>query len=217
MEWLLHPPEDGRGHLPDARGRLSSVGHGVAFRAFVRAARRAGVQFMVIGGTFRDIAVRVASTRDIDVVLIDAAAMPEPIMIDAGFVPLPGAAHAWRYERGRRPVEIQIAAVGSSTAAAGPFSVAFQHAARRRIEGCLVSVPRLEDFVILKLIAARAELRRRNRDLADVQAALEADPDSPALRVAALRARMRDVYNFDAARVRALVTLLRQVPRPRRG
>ncbi len=33
--------------------------------------RRRLERFMVIGGTFRDVAVRPASTRDIDVVLID--------------------------------------------------------------------------------------------------------------------------------------------------
>jgi hypothetical protein len=33
--------------------------------------RRAGVRFMVIGGIFRDVAIRAASTGDIDVVLVD--------------------------------------------------------------------------------------------------------------------------------------------------
>jgi predicted nucleotidyltransferase len=195
---------------------LSTVGHAAAFRAFARAARKGCVQFMVIGGTFRDVAVRAASTRDIDVVLIDCTTMPESVMREAGFVPITGAPHAWRYARGRRAVEVQIAAVGSSTAVAGPFSVAFQHAERRSIEGQAVVVPRLEDYVILKLIAARADVRRRNRDLADVQSALEVGRDNPALTIPALRARMRDVYRLEATQVRALVTLLRQVPRPSR-
>ena len=69
LELFLHPPEAPERHRPAARGRLSTVGHAAAFRAFARVARDAGVRFMVIGGTFRDVAIRAASTRDIDVVL----------------------------------------------------------------------------------------------------------------------------------------------------
>ena len=55
MDLLLHPGDDpGRGR-PERRGRLSTVGHRQAFRAFARAAKRAGIRFMVIGGTFRDV------------------------------------------------------------------------------------------------------------------------------------------------------------------
>lgn len=84
MEILLHPPDDASHHPPDPTGRLSTAGHGEVFRAFAGVAERAGIRFMVIGGTFRDVAVRAGSTRDIDVVLIDAAEPPEAAMTAAG-------------------------------------------------------------------------------------------------------------------------------------
>jgi len=112
---------------------------------------------MVIGGTFRDVAVRAASTRDIDIVLIDQQELPVTLMREAGFRRVPGARHAWRYRVGGRNVDLEVAAVASSAEAAGPFSVAFQHARTAVIEGTEVPVPRIEDYVILKLLAAAAD------------------------------------------------------------
>jgi hypothetical protein len=172
---------------------------------------------MVIGGTFRDIAIRAASTRDIDVVLVDCAELPKVEMAGAGFRPVAGSKHAWRYGvRGQPRVDLEVAAVASSTEAAGPFSIAYQHSRTARIEGMTVRVPRLDDFVILKLLAAAAETRRRSRDLTDVQYALEAFPDeaaSGALSVARLRARLRDVYGVGGERLKEAVALLRDVRR----
>ena len=98
MDLLLHPADDhGRGR-PDRRGRLSTVGHRQAFRAFARAAKRAGIRFMVIGGTFRDVAVRAGSTWDIDIVLIDRKDLDTALMAGAGFTRAPRSPHVWRYE-----------------------------------------------------------------------------------------------------------------------
>lgn len=214
MDLLLHPPDDASRHRPDARGRLSTIGHAATFRALARVARRAGIRFMVIGGTFRDVAVRAASTRDIDVVLVDHSTLPADLMRQAGFRQVPGSRHAWHHESSGRVVEVQVAAVASSTEPAGPFSVAFQHARKTRIEGVETTVPRVEDYVILKLLAAVGDRRRTARDLADVQFALEAFPDDPGLSLAALRARLRDLYGIRGQPLRDLVTVLRRVPRP---
>src|SRR5262245_53113775 len=121
MEMLLHPPDDASRHRPDARGRLSTNGHAAAFRALARVARAAGIRFMVIGGTFRDVAIRAASTRDIDVVLIDHPALPAAQMRQAGFRPVSGSPHAWRHASSGRVVDVEVAAVASSTEPAGPF------------------------------------------------------------------------------------------------
>jgi predicted nucleotidyltransferase len=199
------------------RGRLSTVGHGEALRAFARAAKRAGVRFMVIGGTFRDVAVRASSTRDIDIVLIDREELDDDRMREAGFERAPRSRHSWRYTaRGGRLVELQVAAVASSTEAAGPFSLALRSAGTATIEGVKVTVPALEDYVVLKLFAAAADRRRRARDLADVQYALEAYPDRArtTLSIAGLWARMRDLYGVRGEKLKDLVALLRQVPRP---
>jgi predicted nucleotidyltransferase len=216
MDLLLHPPDDPNRHRPDPHGRLSTVGHAEAFRAFARVAQHAGIRFMVIGGTFRDVAVRAASTRDIDVVLIDQQELPEAAMRSAGFARIPRSPHAWRYGAGARPVDLEVAATASSREAGGPFSLAFQHAAIATIEGIEVRVPRIEDYVILKLLAAVADRRRRARDLTDVQYAIEAFADDPSkgLSVAALRARLRDLYGITGRQLKELVALLRQVPRP---
>ena len=79
--------------------------------------------------------------------------------------------------------------------------------------------PRIEDYVVLKLLAAAANRRRRARDLADVQGALEAFPERAAtsLSIAGVRARLRDVYAVQGQRLKTLVALFRQVPRPARG
>src|SRR5437870_12686944 len=131
MDLLLHPADDqGRGR-PDRRGRLSTVGHRQAFRAFARAAKRAGIRFMVIGGTFRDIAVRTGSTRDIDIVLIDRKDLDPALMAGAGFTPAPRSAHAWRYDAKGRTVDLEIAAVASSTEPVRPFAGALQYAHTR--------------------------------------------------------------------------------------
>src|SRR6266404_3362069 len=109
MDLLLHPADDqGRGR-PDRRGRLSTVGHRQAFRAFARAAKRAGIRFMVIGGTFRDIAVRAGSTWDIDIVLIDRKHLAPELMAAAGFTRVPRAPYVWRYDPGGRTVDLEIA------------------------------------------------------------------------------------------------------------
>lgn len=213
MDLVLHPPEEPARHRPHRAGRLSTVGHGAAFRAFARAAKRVGVRFMVIGGTFRDVAIRASSTRDIDVVLIDRKAMPADVMRAAGFTPVPRAPHAWRYRVRGRDIDVEVAALASSETAGGPFPVAFQHAETATIEGCKVLVPRIEGYVLLKLIAAAAETRRRPRDLADVQHALAAFPEHTALSVAALRARLRDVYGISGPRLKDLFTLLRHAAR----
>lgn len=215
MDLLLHPPDDGSLHRPAGRGRLSTVGHGTAFRAFARAAKKAGVRFMVIGGTFRDVAVRAASTRDIDVVLIDRQELPAEAMRAAGFTRAPHSAHAWHYAARGRIAELRVAAVASSAGPGGPFSTAFQHAETRVIEGIKVPVPRIEDYVILKLLAAVADRRRFAPDLLDVQYALEAYPESAGgpLSVPALRARLRDLYGIRGDRLKRLLTLLRHVRR----
>jgi predicted nucleotidyltransferase len=217
VEILLHPPDDPYRNRPAPHGRLSTVGHAAAFRAFARVAKAAGVRFMVIGGTFRDVAIRAASTRDIDVVLVDCADLPKTEMARAGFRPVAGSKHAWHYRvRGQPRVDLEVAALASSTETAGPFSIAYQHSRTARIEGVTVRVPRLDDFVILKLLAASAEVRRRSRDLTDVQHALEAFPKEAAegaLSVARLRARMRDVYCIHGERLKEIVSLLRQTRR----
>jgi len=215
VDLLLHPPDERGRHRPDARGRLSTVGHAAAFRAFARVAKQAGIRFMVIGGTFRDVAVRATSTRDIDIVLIDQRELPATSMRAAGFTRVPGSPHAWRYAAGDRTVDLEIAAVASSAETAGPFSVAFQHAQTMTIERVKVAVPRIEDYVILKLLAAADNLRRRSRDLTDVQYALEAFPQRArgVLSVAGVRARLRDGYGVTGSRLKELVALFREVRR----
>jgi len=219
VDLFLHPADDAGAHRPDRRGRLSTVGHAEAFKAFARVARQAGVRFMVIGGTFRDIAVRAASTRDIDIVLVDQTELPTNAMRKAGFTPAPHSPHAWRYAARGRTVDLEIAAVASSRPDAseprGPFSVAYEHARTGKIEGVTVPVPRIEDYVILKLLAAVADRRRLTRDLADVQSALAAFPESahPSLSIPALRARLRDLYGMRGSRLNELVALLRETRR----
>jgi len=170
---------------------------------------------MVIGGTFRDVAIRSASTHDIDVVIVDTDRMDGEAMRAEGFAPVPGSPHAWRYRHRGRTVDLEIAAIASSTAAQGPFSVAFQQARTARIEGVRVRVPTVEDWVILKLLAAAADARRRARDLADVQWTLQAYPERVAttLSVAAIRGRLRRLYGLAGERLRDVVALLRAVPR----
>jgi hypothetical protein len=216
VDLLLHPADDPDRHRPHPGGRLSTVGHAPAFRAFARLAKRAGIRFMVIGGTFRDIAVRAGSTRDIDVVLVDQHDLSPEVMQAAGFAPVPGSPHAWRYTTGGRTVDLEIAAVASSGGTSpGPFSIVFRHAETRRIEGINAAVPRIEDYVILKLFAATANLRRRAHDLADVQYAIEAFPEQGhrSLSVPAIRARLRDVYGVSGERLKELVVLFRQLRR----
>jgi predicted nucleotidyltransferase len=219
VDLLLHPAEDTGAHRPDPRGRLSTVGHTEAFKAFARVAQRAGVRFMVIGGTFRDIAVRAASTRDIDIVLVDRQQLPAQAMRKAGFTRVPRSQHAWRYVARGRTVDLEIAAVASSEPSAGeprgPFSVAYEHARTAKIEGVTVPVPRIEDYVILKLLAAVADRRRLTRDLADVQYALAAFPETaqPSLSISALRGRLRDLYGVRGPRLHELVALLRETRR----
>lgn len=195
------------------------MGHAAAFRAFARVAKDTGIRFMVIGGTFRDVAVRATSTRDIDIVLIDQRELPAAPMRAAGFTRVTRSPHAWRYAAGDRPVDLEIAAVGSSAEAAGPFSVAFQQAQTTTIENVKVAVPRIEDYIILKLLAAAADLRRRNRDLTDVQYALEAFPEHTrsVLSVAGVRARLRDLYGVTGSRLKELVALFREVRRRTTG
>jgi predicted nucleotidyltransferase len=213
VDLLLHPADRPESHRPDPRGRLSTAGHGPAFRAFARAAKKAGVRFMVIGGTFRDVAVRASSTGDIDIVLVDQPTLPAETMRAAGFTRLSPSGHAWCYASRDRRVELQVAATASSTEAAGPFSIAFQHAETRVIEGVRVTVPRLDDYVILKLFAASAEARRRARDLTDIQFALDAYAKDPLLTVPALRARLRDLYGVGGRKLKEMVELLRQARR----
>ncbi len=217
MDLLLHPMEDPERHRPDGTGRLSTVGHRAAFRAFARAAKRAGVRFMVIGGTFRDVALRAASTHDIDIVLVDRKELDPAMMDEAGFVPVPGSPHAWRYSVRGRTVDLEVAATASSERPRGPFSVAYQHAETAKIEGLNVTVPCLEDYVILKLIAAAADRRRRGRDLADVRFAVEAHPRlaHSSLSVASVRKRLRELYGFEGERLKDLVALFRTVTRTR--
>ena len=219
VDLLLHPADDADAHRPDRHGRLSTVGHAAAFRAFARVARRAGVRFMVIGGTYRDIAVRAASTRDIDIVLVDQTDLPEDAMRKAGFTRAPHLPHAWRYAARGLTVDLEIAAVASLHARAGeprgPFSVALSQARTATVEGVKVTVPRVEDYVILKLLAAAADRRRMTRDLADVQATLAAFPERehPSLSIPALRGRLRDLYGFRGRQLTELVALLREVRR----
>jgi hypothetical protein len=222
MDILLHPADDADRHRPTPGGRLSTVGHAAAWRAFARVAKRAGIRFMVIGGTYRDVAFRAASTRDIDIVLVDCDELPADLMRQGGFVRAPRSRHAWRYVRGEREVALEIAAVARSSAAdsgePGPFSVAFRHAETRTIEGIPVGVPRLEDYVVLKLIAAAADRRRWHRDLADVQYALDGFPERArtSLSLAAIQARLRDEYEVRGEQLKALVALRRECRPPGR-
>ena len=171
---------------------------------------------MVIGGTYRDALVRAASTGDIDVVLVDQRALDPRAMTGAGFAPVPREPDVWQYRWKDRVVRLEIAAVASSTERRGPFSIAFQHAEEATIEGVRVSVPRIEDYVILKLLAAISDRRRRGRDLLDVQYALEASGGrAPALSLPRLRGRLRTVYGVDGDRLKGAIALLRQVPKPR--
>ena len=219
VDLLLHPPDDPGAHRPAPGGRLTTVGHAEAFKAFARVAKRSGVRFMVIGGTFRDIVVRAASTRDIDIVLVDRQELPAEAMRKAGFARVPRSSHAWRYAVGGHTVDLEIAAVASSAGDAGeprgPFSVAYEHAQTAKIEGVTVHVPRIEDYVILKLLAAAADRRRLMRDLADVQYVLTAFPEQahPSLSIPALRGRLRDLYVVRGARLNGLVALLRETRR----
>lgn len=219
VDLLLHPSDDGDTHRPDPRGRLSTIGHAEAFKAFARAAKRARVRFMVIGGTFRDVAVRATSTRDIDIVLVDRQELPAEAMRKAGFARVPRSLHAWRYIARGRTVDLEIAAIASSQARAGeprgPFSVAYEHAQTTKIEGVRVPVPRIEDYVILKLLAAVADRRRLSRDLTDVQYALVAFPEQehPSLSIPALRARLRDLYGVRGQRLNEVIALLREARR----
>jgi predicted nucleotidyltransferase len=173
---------------------------------------------MVVGGTFRDVAVRAASTGDIDVVLVDRSEVDGDAMRTAGFSSVPGERHAWHYRWRDRTVRLEIAAIASSTVPSGPFSIAFQHAEQATIEGIRVTVPRIDDYVVLKLLAAASDRRRHSRDLADVQYAVEAADGARAraLTIPRIRARLRDLYGITGERLQALVELYRQVPRPRR-
>lgn len=215
MDLLLHPAEDAARHRPGRPRRLSTVGHADALRAFARAAQAARVRFMLIGGTYRDVLVRAMSTRDIDVVLVDRDQVPEEAMQEAGFSRNPRLRHAWRYRAGDRVVDLEIAATASTSEGSGPFSVAFRYSRRVSVEGCRVAVPRVEDYLILKLLAAASDHRRRARDLLDVRFALDAYPKESrgALSVPALRARMRDLYGIRGEQLKELTALLRQVPR----
>ena len=116
-------------------------------------------------------------------------------------------------------MDLEIAGVASSTEPEGPFSVAFHHADTRVVEGIEVTMPRIEDFVILKLLAAAADRRRRARDLADVQSALEAFAARAGSRlsVPAVRARLRDLYGLQGQRLKDLIAMFRLVARPARG
>jgi hypothetical protein len=113
-------------------------------------------------------------------------------------------------------VDLEIAAIAATEMSEGPFSVATRHARRVTIEGCRVLVPRVEDYVILKLLAAAADHRRRARDLADVQFTIEAYPKEAAsvLSIAGLRARLRELYGIEGRQLKELTAMLRQVPRP---
>ncbi|HET6202023.1 MAG TPA: hypothetical protein VFI25_04375 [Planctomycetota bacterium] len=212
-ERFTHP-----GRVREARptdGRLSTVGHGEAFRAFCKAADRMGVRFLVIGGTYRDALVRAMSTRDIDVVLVDRDSLSREVMAEEGFRPVEGFPFSWHYLRGGKPVEVQVGAVASSRAAKGPFSTALAHAEEATIEGRKVLVPRIEDYVILKLLAVEADPRRSYRDLGDVQMVLEAFPElrSTRLSVQAIRARLRDPFGIPGPRLRAHTARFRAVHR----
>ena len=172
---------------------------------------------MVIGGTFRDVVVRAASTGDIDVVLVDRKEMDGSAMRAAGFTPVASERHVWHYRWRDRTVRLEVAATASSTIPSGPFSIAFQHADEATIEGVRVPVPRIDDYVVLKLLAATADRRRHSRDLADVQYALESADDTRAatLTVPRIRARLWDAYGVTGERLKTLTELYRQVPRPR--
>ena len=174
---------------------------------------------MVIGGTFRDIAVRAGSTRDIDIVLIDRKHLAPELMAAAGFTRVPRAPYVWRYDAEGRTVDLEIAAVASSTEPAGPFSVAFQHAETAVVEGIEVALPCIEDFVILKLLAAAADRRRRARDLADAQSALEAFAGRAGARLSmpAVRARLRDLYALQGQRLKDVMAMFQLVTRSARG
>jgi hypothetical protein len=80
--------------------------------------------------------------------------LPEDIMESAGFSRVSGSPHAWRFARRGADVELQVAALAASSSRGGPFSVALEQAVSRKIEGQKVLTPRIEDYLILKLLAA---------------------------------------------------------------
>lgn len=212
-ERFTHPPRVREARPTD--GKLSTIGHAEAFRAFCRAADRMGARFLVIGGTYRDALVRAMSTRDIDVVLVDRESLSREVMEEEGFRRVEGSSYSWLFLRGEKPVELQIGAVASTGPGKGPFSTALAHAEEATIEGRKVLVPRIEDFVILKLLAVEAEPRRSYRDLGDVQMVLEAFPElrPKRLSVEGIRARLRDLYGIAGPRLRSHAARFRAVHR----
>jgi hypothetical protein len=89
------------------------------------------------------------------------------------------------------------------------------NARKKRIEGVTVLVPAVEDYVVLKLLAATSDARRRARDLLDVQDTLAAyaDLSRTTLSVAGLRARLRDLYGLKGERLTDLVASRPLLPR----
>jgi hypothetical protein len=77
-----------------------------------------------------------------------------------------------------------------------------------------VAVPALEDYVVLKLLAAESNARRRGRDLLDIQYVLAAYPFDARLTIPAVRARLRDEYGETSERLKRLTALFRGVARP---
>lgn len=208
MEMLLHPAEKIGAHAPRRPRRLSTVGHAETLQALAAAARTARVRFMLIGGTYRDAFVRAGSTRDIDLVLADEMSLPDSAMKAAGFARKGGSTHAWERRVGSHVVLVEIAAIATPKGDAGPFSVAYRQAKLATVDGVRVRVPRIEDYIVLKLIAADAEQRRFTRDLTDVRDALESTAGS-AVSISSLRARMRDLYGFPRDKLNRLVAILR--------
>src|SRR5437762_6306091 len=100
-------------------------------------------------------------------------------MVAAGFARVPRAPYVWRYDAAGRTVDLEIAGVASSTEPEGPFW----------------------------LLAAVAGRRRRARDLADVQSALEtfAGRAGSRLSVPAMRARLRGLYGLQGQRLQDLI------------
>ena len=179
MELLLHPPDDASRHRPDARGRLSTIGHAAVFRALARVARQAGIS---LHGHRRHVSRRRRPCRqharhrrrlDRSPRLArrpDAAGRLSTCARLAACM----APRVERPRRGRRGC-----GGGFLDGTSSPFSVAFQNARKVRIEGIAATVPRLEDYVVLKLLAAAAERRRTARDLTDIQYRVRGLPAGP--------------------------------------
>ena len=157
---------------------------------------RAGVPYALIGGVAVQLhTVEPRSTLDIDVAVPRFDDVPREALLAAGFEYTGRHAHSdnWRAP-GDGPLVTRVAVqfsaedVGIAEAVARAKSMVLA-------EGLLLRVATAEDLITLKLAAAGEPQRRaskREHDLADVLALLEAHPQ---LRTPQLAARVREIHD----------------------